>query len=202
MVLLLKPEDHYILKKLCDEVLPWMICGRRVQSQWFVRLAGFYSYTGDLAAALAGLGIGAPLAALAAGKAPPGKSAFDVLGDTLPGAWFFVGGVALIIWIVIRLIVQKEDVIARALLARDCAQNIKSLKLELWRALLEPAPMSKITIVQKSVDDKVQAAMNNKVWPWDPLPPEAEIAEELRTTVDEIRAKFMSKWQPAPAGAV
>jgi hypothetical protein len=204
MAPLLNQNDHYILKKLCDELLPWMICGRRVKDQWFVRLAGVYRYTGDLAAALAGLGIGAPLAALAAGKAPAGKGAMDILRDTLPGAWFYVGLAALLVWVVIRLVIQNEDVISRALLARDCAQSMKALKVELWKALPDSAPMPKITIVQKSVDDKVQTAVNNKVWPmsWDPLPPADQIAEELRTTVEEIRTKFMSHWSPAPPGAV
>ncbi|MFN3658315.1 MAG: hypothetical protein ACK4UO_13765 [Pseudolabrys sp.] len=196
----LQPGDHYILQKLCNELLPWMISGRRVGRQWFVRTATFYGYGGDTAAALAGLGIGTPLAALVAGKTPEGKSAIEALRQVLPEAWMWVGGVALGVWVVLRLIVQREDIVARALLARDCAQSMKALRASLWTALPATDPMPKITEIQRSVDDKVQNAIKNKVWPWEPLPSEELIQAELKLAVDEIRIKFMNKWAPAPPG--
>jgi hypothetical protein len=55
---------------------------------------------GELAAALAGLGIGAPLVALVEGKVPQGQNALDTLRDTLPGPWFEAGVVALVLWVV------------------------------------------------------------------------------------------------------
>jgi len=75
----LRAGNHYILRKLSTQLLPWMISGRRLSRLWFVRLAAFWRYTGDLAAALAGLGIGAPLVALASGKTPEGKTGFEVI---------------------------------------------------------------------------------------------------------------------------
>jgi hypothetical protein len=32
----LEPDDHYVLRKLANELLPWMIGGRLVTRQWFV----------------------------------------------------------------------------------------------------------------------------------------------------------------------
>jgi len=87
----LRPGDHYILRKLCSELLPWMIGGRVARRQWFVVLAGVYAYGGELAAALAGLGIGGPIIAAFEEKEPPGQNALDTLRKTLPGWWFALG---------------------------------------------------------------------------------------------------------------
>ena len=57
----LQSGDHPALVFLYRELLPYMIAGRRVKRQWFVRLDGVYRYTGDLAAAVAGLGVGGPI---------------------------------------------------------------------------------------------------------------------------------------------
>jgi hypothetical protein len=199
----LQPGDHYVLRKVSNQLLPWIICGRRLRSLWIVRLASFYGYIGDLAAALAGLGIGAPIAALiSSGKAEPGKSALDVMREVLPPAWFVVGVIALVVWLALRLFIQKEDVIARALLARDCAHSMRALNQQLWIALADPNPMPAVTNIQKSVDDQVQNAIRNKVWPWDPLPPSEEIASELTAATDELRRRFMNTWSPPPPGAI
>jgi hypothetical protein len=29
-----EPQDHYVLRKLANEILPWMIGGRLVTRQW------------------------------------------------------------------------------------------------------------------------------------------------------------------------
>jgi hypothetical protein len=42
----LRLGDHYILPKLCNEVLPWMIGGRLAKQQWFVVLSSIYGYGG------------------------------------------------------------------------------------------------------------------------------------------------------------
>jgi hypothetical protein len=190
------------MRKLYHQLLPWMISGRRLRKQWFVRLAAFWRYSGDLAAALAGMGIGTPVVALASGKTPEGKTAFDVVRDVLPESLFYVGVAALIVWVILRLVVQNEDIIARALLARDCAQSMRALQQQLWTALSDTDPMPKIAQIQKSVDDQVQNAIKNRVWPWNPLPPPRVIAVELTAETQEIRAKFMNGWAPPPAGVV
>jgi hypothetical protein len=171
-----------------------MITGRRLGRLWFVRLATIYGYTGDLAAALAGLGIGAPVVALMSGKQD--GNAFEVIRETLPAPWIAVGAAALVIWVMVRLVVQREDILSRALLARDCAQTMKGLRPELFVSLRQADPMPKITAIQKSVDDSVQNAIKNRVWKWEPLPPQDEIADELKRAVDEIRTNFMHLWRP------
>lgn len=197
----LQPGDHYLLRKLSNQVLPWIIAGRRLQRLWMVRIARFYDYTSNLAAALAAYGIGVPVTnLLVSGKAPEGKSAIQILQESLPWYGFWIGVVALTIWIGLRLFVQREDILARSLLARDCAHTMRSLYQELYVSLSDSDPMATVTKIQKSVDDQVANALRNKVWPWDPLPPSDELAPELKRTVDGIRDQFMSGWTPPPAG--
>ena len=198
----LQPGDHYVLRKLCEEVLPWMISGRTVGRQWFVRLAFIYGYVGDLAAALAGLGIGSPIVALLQGKLPDGQNAIDVLRAALPDGWFIIGVTAAIVWIILRLVIQREDVVKRALLARECARGMDALYLQLFRELASNEPMPQIRAIQKSVNDRVQDAVNNSVWPWRALAPDEDIEVELKSEVDRIRSKFMSRWAPPPPGAI
>lgn len=192
------PTDHYILKKLYREVLPWIVAARRVDTQWFVRFATADAYLADIMAALAGLGIGAPLIALFSGKLPAGKNAMEVLRETLPGIWFVIGLVALCAYILLRVVVKQENVVSRALFARDIVRTMKSLNIELFAALPEPNPMVRITQIQKSINDSVANATKNGVWPYNPLPPHDTIAGELDRMTGEIREQFMSVWAPAP----
>jgi hypothetical protein len=199
----LQAGDHYILGKLHDELLPWMICARKVGRQWFVRLAAVFGYIGDFAAALAGLGIGAPAAALLQGKAADNKNALDVLRSVLPPGWFVAGVVALLVWAALRLVIQRQDVVARALLAREYARSIDSLYAKLFQALATPNPMPVIADIQKSVDDRVQDAIKNGIWPWSPpLPPPEALDPDLDNMIDRIRADYMHKWTTPPSGAV
>ncbi len=199
----LLPSDHYILRKLCDELLPWMISGKKIGRQWFVHLAIFYSYTSDLAAALAGLGIGAPVAALIQGQTVSGQNALEVLRAALPKGWFVTGVIAAIVWIILRLVVQREDVVKRALLAREYARAINASYAQLYQALATSDPMPQISVIQKSVDDRVQDAIKNGIWPWDPpVPPSAEIEVELRNAIVHFRTVYMPRWAPSPAGDI
>jgi hypothetical protein len=99
-----------------------------------------------------------------------------------------------------RLVVQREDVVSRAALARDCALGMRSLHAELWLSLATADPMPKITQIQKSVEEKFSNAVRNQVWPYDPPHALASIEPELRLEVDEIRAKFMGRWAPPRTG--
>lgn len=198
----LRPDDHYVLRKLGTELLPWMIVGRRVDRQWFVRVATLYAYIGDFGAMLAGLGIGTPVAAMLTGSVEGGQSALETLRTVLPGFWFWIGVAGLGLWVFMRLVIQREDAVSRAALARDCAFGMRALYIELWQSLRAENPMPKIAEIQKSVDEKVQSAMTSKVWPYDPLPPNQDIEKELVSAINEIRGQFMASWAKPPAGVI
>lgn len=196
----LQPGDHRILQMLCDELLRWMIGGRRASRQWFVRLALIYAYGGELATALAGLGIGAPLVALSQGKVANGKSALDVLHEALPGPWFWIGVGALVIWLIVRLIVKQQNAVNRALFARDCSKTMQKLYTDLYDALPESNPLPHIVPIKQAVIRAVREAVEKDVWPWYPPPPKGDDVErELSKQVADIRATFMGRWAPLPA---
>jgi hypothetical protein len=189
------------LVKLCNEVLPFMIGARRVRRQWFVVLAKVHAYGGELATALAGLGVGAPVVALFQGKAPGGQSALDALRQALPGVWFWIGIVALALWLILRLVVKQQNVLDRALFARECSKTMQKLGADLYDALSDPNPMPKIIATQEAQRRAVREAIDKDVWPWNPQWPNAEdIALELRKEVNDIRDRFMRQWAPPTGG--
>lgn len=197
----LREDDHYILKKLHNEVLPWMIGGRRARRRWFVWLAQFYAYGGEIATALTGLGVGAPLIALFQGKVDGDRNAIAVLAEVLPGYWFWIGGVALFAWIAARIVVARQDAITRAVLARECDRAMQRLYTRLYVALASPVPMARIGEIQKDVMVEVEKAIDKQVWPWNPPMPHMErIRRDLDTQLDDIRSKFMNQWDPPPPG--
>jgi hypothetical protein len=73
----LRPDDHAALRFFYHEIFPFMIAGRRVRRQWFVRFEGIYRYTGGVAAALAGLGVGGPFVGAFAHPGEPAESSAD-----------------------------------------------------------------------------------------------------------------------------
>jgi hypothetical protein len=197
----LQSDDHYVLRKLNNELLPWLIGGRRTARQKFVYLASVYAYGGEFATALAGIGIGTPVVALFRGKTADGSNAFTTLRNTLPGVWFWIGVLALALWLILRLVVKQQNAVDRRLYARDCGKTMQRLELDLQSALADPNPLQKIGPIQEAVMRAVHEAVEKDVWPWrPPLPRAQEIDAELSSRIDDIRATFMSAWAPSPAG--
>lgn len=201
---ILRPDDHEVLRKLCNELLPWMIGGGRVRRQWFVKLGAIYAYAGDLGAALAGLGLAPPVVAMFEAKLPADQSALEVLRAALPSFLFPAGVLGVCIWFTVRVIVGQEKVVARALLAKELSRSINGFYVELEQALHLPEPIAKVSEIQASVMQKVQDAISQDIWPFDPPPPPmAAIESELREKVDEYRTKYMLNWKrPAQVGGI
>jgi hypothetical protein len=196
-VALLQAGDHRILQMLCNELLPWMIGGRQAHRQWFVRLAIGYAYGGELATALAGLGIGAPLVAAFQGKIAGGSSALDILHKALPGFWFWIGLGALIVWLVVRIVVQQQKATSRALFAVDCSKTMQKLYADLFTTLTDENPLPNIAPIKEAVMRAVKEAIEKDVWPWNPPQPKIDdINSELYDQVNDIRNKFMARWAP------
>jgi hypothetical protein len=193
----LEPSDHHILRKLANELLPWMIGGRLVTRQWFAYGALVYAYGGELATALTGIGVGAALVAVFQGTASKETNGFEVLHEALHGAWFWVGIVALILWLILRLVIGREDAVARALFAKDCARAMQKLHTDLDTALAEKNPLPKLGPIQEAVIRKVGDAIDRGIWPWNPPFPESPHVDlELDKRIADIRRRFMAGWSP------
>lgn len=194
-----RADDHYVLRKLADELLPWMVAGRLVRRRWFVRLALVHSYGSSIAALIGGFGIGTPLTAYLQGKSGDGGAALQTLRQTVPGWWFWAGVAALVTWAAVQIIVVKENVAARALFAKDCASGMQKFHADLWKALPVANPNPGIVKVQDDVMRKVQEAIEKGIWPWHPLPlQDRRFALELERDIDHIRRRFAVYWAAAP----
>lgn len=178
-----------------------MLCGRHIGKQWFVRFASIYEYAGDIAAAIAALGIGTPVLDVYLGKTLPGANSLDIFHTAFSSTWFYAGLVALAGWVIARVIMKRENLSARAVLAKEFERNIKSLYRQLYLALPEPDPISRILEIQKMVDGRVDDAIRNAIWLYDPpIPPDNLIEAALKEAVNDIRVKYMRNWAPPPAG--
>lgn len=199
----LQPQDHYILRKLANKLPPWMVSGRLVTRQWRVYVAGIYAYGGEVATALTGIGVGAPVVAVFQGTNAKGTNAFDVLQQAFHGAWFWVGAAAFVIWFALRLVVGHEDAVARALFAKDCARTMQKLHTDLDTVLAMANPLDKLGPIQDAVMRKVSDAIDKGIWRWDPpFPDPADVDLELNRRIDDIRIRFMGHWALPPVGVV
>ncbi len=196
---LLQQGDHYVLRKLANELLPWMMGGQALGKQWFVRLASVYGYIGDIGAAMAGLGIGSPIVKLMQGGAQSGESFFTIIRSALPPEWYAVAIAGGLLYVLMRVIMQQQNVTARALLAREYSKAFKASYAQLLQALAQSDPMPQIVLIQKSVDDRVQEAIKNEVWPFENLLPDTPyVQQQVFQAVADFRTRFMGAWTPAP----
>jgi hypothetical protein len=192
----LQAGDHPALVFLHRELLPFLIAGRKVRRRWFVRLDRGYRYTGDLAAALAGMGLGGPLIGAIAHSTDPGHGpGADVgtrLTEQLGRQWGIVGVVAVVVWVVVRLVVQNENIAQRATLAKQFAVDNEISFGKLFEALRGPKPRDGILEVHRATMDRVQTALTKDIWPFETYrPPPAAVQPELNELTDEIRTNHM-----------
>lgn len=194
----LLPNDHYILHKLHDEVLPWLVAGGRIRRRWFVVLSIVWAYLGDASAALAGFGLGTPLIKAITEVAKGGTDIAQAAAATLPPGWRWAGVAGALLWATIRLVNQREDVTKRAVIAREFVLVIRELNTQLHRVLTGPTPLPEIAVIQKRLATKVDEAMHARVWEWEPFPKDAKFQREVAERTAEIRKSNMANWNALP----
>lgn len=113
----LSDDDHYVLRNLANELLPWMAGGALLRWRWFVYFARLYSYGTEAITAAGVLGVGSSVLPALKGT---GAGGFDIAA-AFSGQWFWPGLIGLIGWTALRIVIAKEDVVAKAIFARDCA---------------------------------------------------------------------------------
>jgi len=189
----LRQGDHQALVFMHNELLPFIIAGRKVKrGRWFIWVDGVYRYGGDLAAALAGLGVGGSLVRALAhpGETEHGTSA-DLLTrmtEQLGPRWVYIGFAAIIVWIVVRLVTQNESTAQRATLAKQFALYNEITYGKLREALRGRVPREDILKAHQATSERVQVALTNGIWPWDTYrPPETAFQPELDRLTDELR---------------
>ena len=143
------------------------------------------------------MGIGAPIVAVFQGTGAKGTNGLDILQQAFQGVWFWVGIAALLVWLMLRLVVGREDAVARALFAKDGARTMQKLHTDLDTALAEQNPLPRLEPIQKAVMRKISDAIDKGIWPWNPPFPQSPAVDlELDERIADIRRRFMPGWPP------
>ena len=187
----LSDDDHYVLRKLANELLPWMAAGALLRRRWFVHVARLYTYGSELITAAGALGIGSSVIPAFKGT---GAKGFDI-ATAFSGAWFWPGVICLIGWTVLRILIVREDVVAKAIFAHDCALAMQKFQHDLDKALPNPDPWPEIAPIRVAIVRKVDEAIDRGIWRWTPPFPETpDIALEVTRRITDIRARFGHNW--------
>jgi hypothetical protein len=184
-------SDHDILRRLANELLPWMAGGALLRRRWVVYLAGLYSYGSEAMSAVGALGVGSSVIPAFRGTDPNG---FD-LATAFSGPWFWPGVVCLAGRTALRIVIARENIVARAICARDCAQAMQKLQHDLDKALATTHPGPAIVIIREAVAHRVGEAIDKGIWRWTPpFPDTPDVAIEVDRRLADIRARFGHHW--------
>jgi hypothetical protein len=187
----LSDNDHDVLRKLANELLPWMAAGALLRRRWFIHVACLYSYGSEAITAAGALGVESSVIPAFRGSDVKG---FDI-ATAFSGSWFWPGMICLVGWTALRIVIAREDVVAKAIFARDCARAMQKFQHDLDRALVNPDPQLEIEPIEVAVARKVAEAIDKGVWSWSPpFPKTPDVALEVSRRIADIRARFSHNW--------
>lgn len=188
----LSDSDHDVLRKLANELLPWMAGGAMLRHRWFVYVAAIYSYGSEVITAAGALGVGSSVIPAFKGA---GAKGFDI-ASAFTGPWFWPGLICLIGWTGLRIVIAREDVVVKAICARDCARAMQKFQHDLDQALARHDPWFAIRPIKEAVERKVGEAIDKGVWRWvSPFPDTPDVALEVSRRLVDIRARFSHHWK-------
>jgi hypothetical protein len=192
-------HDQYILRKLERELLPYIATGSLLSREWFVILGMFFRYANDIISGLIGVGLAAPMLILLNSN-KSGNTGFENQLGRVQDHWpeFLIA----VVWILIRVIVANENVVARTLLAKDCGKQLRRQYRLLVQQLKDPNPIRAINKIQEAIDKTVDNAVQNEIWRWEPLPDRRHIASEIDRMLSHIQIEYSHYWDQPPPGSV
>jgi hypothetical protein len=190
--------EHPVRRTLGRDLLPYLVSARRLRRQWFYRLHVIFGYTTDLVVALTAIGISTPLLSLVGSLSDTKKdmtqspSLIDVL-NSIPGWLIYPAGLAVVVWIVLRVTFNREEGQKRAVLAKSCFYQLRQAEASLPTILSKSDPRPEITsLLEKTIRPPVDRNIQEKAWPWTPFAPgiDAEVVVEL----DALCSKYEADW--------
>lgn len=138
----------HIERKIRRDFAPYLVTAREHHKWPPYWIYVGYSYVGELAMLLAGLGLATPLSALATGT--PGTDTAGVAGQ--------LGGVSIVIlvaWLTVKIYVQRQNLEKRCSLLTSYRKQCRDLERELELALDQEDPMPDLLRVQSKLRDLV-----------------------------------------------
>lgn len=192
---------HPVKRKLEQAILPYVVSAERLKRQPVYVTYDLYNYAHELLIAIVALGVAPPLLSLFASDAGASEnqnrvgSAIDALKKAPP--WLAVISIiALAIWILLKLFINRENVAKRAVLARSCRKEMRQLSLNLRDELQRENPMPGLQGIQEAISDLVHRHIQEESWPWDG--PSNNIDRPLRERLDTLCDQFEENWLPVP----
>ncbi len=197
--------EHPVSQKLWRDVLPWIQSSRRLRRQWFYRVGVLHGYASDILVALASAGIAGPVLD-ALGRSTrtgdvPRPAQMD-LGGVFRDPWANAGLVLLLLWILLKVVVVRENVVARTVAVKACLRQFQGVQVLISRALEGEDPMEHLNkLYRETICACVDRAIQDEIWPWSgQIAPGAD--EEALKEATRLVQKYGTNWKTAPAASV
>jgi hypothetical protein len=145
----------------------------------------------ELAAALVGIGISPPILAVFTGQ--EGQHA-TVSSATAAAAPITIA--AAVLWMLLKVIVTRQNGEKRSVLARSCRREFRGLAITLRDELAKENPMPGLEKIQKDIAAIVQRNVAEDSWPWEG--PASRIARRVQKRLDRLCTEFEQGWLSAP----
>jgi len=192
---------HPVKRKLEQAILPYMVSAEKLKLRPVYVTYGVYNYAHELLVGLVGLGVAPPLLSLftseagATGNQGAVTTALDTQKKAPP--WLAVASViALVIWLLLKLVINRENVAKRAVLARSCRKEMRQLSLNLRDELQKDNPMPGLQEIQETISELVHRHIQEESWPWDG--PAENIGRPLQARLETLCHQFEQNWQAPP----
>lgn len=193
--------EHPVRRKLEQAILPYTVSAERLRMRPVYLTYGVYSYAHELLIAVVGLGIAPPLLSLFSTdfSRPSNRgtiaNAVSAWGKAPP--WLVaITAIALIVWLLLKILINREDVAKRAVLARSCRKEMRQFTMRLRDELQKSDPMPGLQKIQGAISDLVYHHIQEDLWPWDG--PAENIDGSVRAKLERLCKQFGNNWQPAP----
>jgi len=185
------PVDMNVVRKIANEILPWLVSAEVLAKKPLYRAHTVYSWTRDVLAGLSGFGLSHPLAKLITGESTDMGSA---LGK-MPFWLYFLTGFSVIAWVALKTYVTRDDGEKRAMLAMSCRKEFMSINLRLRGALQQQNPLVPLAALQAEVTAIVDRHIAEGSWHFpvdDILAP--DIHEDVRRRTIDLVLQYHASW--------
>jgi hypothetical protein len=176
-----------IQRKLNTDILPQLLSAEQLPRNWRYWLYRVNAYGSELAALMVGVGLSSNMTNVMVGKP------FDFKSDELSVS---LGLAAALFWIVMKLVVNQEDLVKKGTAIRSSQKELKKIRMDLHVALSQSNPMPALTAAQVAVSAIVTRLNGEDAWPWPGNDPSVEPVVRIQS--DEYYTKFSPTWTEVP----
>ena len=181
-------------KKLRQAIIPYVILAERLKWRALYLAYTVYAYSHDFLSALAGAGISFPLTRIATGKNIDLPSSIQ----EMPMPLAITTVLSVFGWIVLKVIVTRNDGEKRATLARNCRKDFRSFLNTLENECQKNNPMPGLTRLAQQIQQTVQRHIAEDSWSYNGLPVDRAFTIEVEKRVHQYCERYGSGWDPEP----